>query len=736
MTLEQGTLLHGRYRIVDILGQGGMGSVYRAIDENLGVEVAVKENLFTTEEYARQFRLEAVILANLRHPNLPRVTDHFVVGDQGQYLVQDYIEGEDLRQRMERQGTISEEEVILIGAAICDALTYLHTRKPPVLHRDIKPGNVKITPDGHVYLVDFGLAKVVQGSQATTTGARAMTPGYSPPEQYGTARTDPRSDIYSLGATLYAALTGVIPEDGLARVMDNVQLTPIRKRNSNVSRRLASTIEKAMEPYPDDRFQSASEFKQALLKSSARTQQLTSALSVSPAPSRDQNASIARAAGILEDSAPAIERKPSRPRRRKGRGAGGWLAFFALLLLVGGGYAAWTLNPALGGYVAAQLPFLFPPTMTATATPTESATQALLEEPPLTETPIETPTPGPTATPLPPTATPTPLPSPTPLIPPTPIGGATGQIAFVSSQTGRPQIYLMSNLLDADRRTVQQVTNLDDGACQPSWSPDGMRLVFVSPCLSRSNDYYRGSGLYLINVDGSGLELLTTSFEGNFEPAWSPNGKWIAYTTLKRLNDKPYTQIYLINLIDKSVRIIAGDVDSSAYQPVWNPDGSQIAFARLRFGISQIWYMRVPDTGVASDATYLVRSGDKFLDYLPEWSVDGYIYFTQRNKDNPNDLPRLMRIAYRDRGQDGAAGLVNAAKLPVVDVSVSPDGAWIVYESSEGTGTTDIWLMSNAGVTTIQLTTDRADDFDPVWRPNGQPVPPAASPGAVISPTP
>src|SRR5512133_636417 len=208
MTLERGALLHKRYRIVEILGQGGMGSVYRAVDENLGVDVAVKENLFTTDEYARQFRLEAVILANLRHPNMPRVTDHFVIVGQGQYLVMDYIEGEDLRQRMERVGILPEEEVILIGAAVCDALSYLGTRKTPIIHRDIKPGNVKITPQGQIFLVDFGLAKTMQGSQATTTGARAMTPGFSPPEQYGTARTDQRSDIFSLGATLYAALTG------------------------------------------------------------------------------------------------------------------------------------------------------------------------------------------------------------------------------------------------------------------------------------------------------------------------------------------------------------------------------------------------------------------------------------------------------------------------------------------------------------------------------------------------
>jgi serine/threonine protein kinase len=273
-TLERGALLHKRYRIVEVLGQGGMGSVYRAVDENLGVDVAVKENLFTSDDYARQFRLEAVILANLRHPNLPRVTDHFVIDGQGQYLIMDYVEGEDLRQRMERSGPISEPEAVMIGVAMCDALQYLHTRKPSIIHRDVKPGNVRITPDGRIYLVDFGLAKLVKAGQATSTGARAMTPGYSPPEQYGTARTDLRTDVYSLGATLYAGLTGMIPEDGLARAMDNVELTPIRKRNPKVSKKMAAAIEKAMAVHPEDRFQSAEEFQQALISTNIKTQRL------------------------------------------------------------------------------------------------------------------------------------------------------------------------------------------------------------------------------------------------------------------------------------------------------------------------------------------------------------------------------------------------------------------------------------------------------------------------------
>src|SRR3990170_5224785 len=150
MTLERGSLLNIRYRIVEILGQGGMGSIYRAVDENLGVDVAVKENIFTTEEYARQFRREAVILASLRHPNLPRVTDHFVIEGQGQYLIMDYIEGEDLRERLDREVILPDEDVVILGAAICDALNYLHTRSPQIVHRDIKPGNVKITPSGQI----------------------------------------------------------------------------------------------------------------------------------------------------------------------------------------------------------------------------------------------------------------------------------------------------------------------------------------------------------------------------------------------------------------------------------------------------------------------------------------------------------------------------------------------------------------------------------------------------------
>ena len=168
-----------------------MGTVYLAQDLSLQIKVAVKENLNTNPESERQFQREASLLANLRHSNLPRVTDHFII-DEKQYLVMDYVEGEDLDTRFGRKRP-SVDEVLTWGVAISDALIYIHSRQPPIIHRDIKPANIKLHPDGNLMLVDFGIAKVFD-SQQTTTGARGLTPGYSPPEQYGGSITDHSSD--------------------------------------------------------------------------------------------------------------------------------------------------------------------------------------------------------------------------------------------------------------------------------------------------------------------------------------------------------------------------------------------------------------------------------------------------------------------------------------------------------------------------------------------------------------
>ena len=706
MTLERGTLLHKRYRIVEILGQGGMGSVYRAVDENLGVEVAVKDNLFTTEEYARQFRLEAVILASLRHTNLPRVTDHFVIGEQGQYLVMDYIEGEDLRQRMERQGVLSEEDAILIGAAMCDALQYLHTRKPPIVHRDVKPGNVKITSEGHVYLVDFGLAKMVRGNQATTTGARAMTPGYSPPEQYGTARTDPRSDIYSLGATLYAALTGVIPEDGLARAMDNVELTPIRKRNPKISRRLAQTVEKAMAVRPDDRFQTAEEFKQGLLASNVRTQKMEGDIVVEPPPqataSKEEEEPAPEKPAKIQLLPPSVPPLITDPPKRK---ASPWIAFSFFLLTVLAALIAlivfWDpissaiLGPANSPIATSDLGTV---PVLPTGTATESATQ------PVAPNATATATLPPTKI-IPPSQTPTPSITPTPTITLTPTatlqGGGYGEIAFVSNRSGVPQIYLMK----ADGSGVQQITDIADGACQPDWSPDGLRIVFTSPCSSRQ-DSYSGTHLSIINADGSGLTALPASNAGDFDPAWSPDGIHIAFASLQ--DGMP--QIYILNLTDNSVNHIPMDrAITEARQPAWSPIGAQIVYTVKRVNVLQIWVMSATGDG----QTQLVRSGSEYYDFKPAWSSDGQvIVFTQSN--GTLTMGWLMSIRYDQRESQEAARIKNGNF--VIDAAYSLDSQWIAFETNFDANY-EIAIMRPDGSGRVVLTNDPALDFDPVWRP-------------------
>jgi eukaryotic-like serine/threonine-protein kinase len=704
MTLEQGTLLNGRYRIVDILGQGGMGSVYRAMDENLGMEVAVKENLFTTDEYSRQFRLEAVILASLRHPNLPRVTDHFVFETQGQYLVMDYIEGEDLRQRMERLGTIPEEDAILIGAAISDALSHLHSRKPPVLHRDIKPGNVKITPDGRVFLVDFGLAKLVQGTQATTTGARAMTPGYSPPEQYGTARTDPRSDIYSLGATLYAALTGIIPEDGLARVMDNVQLTPIRKHNPKISRRLATSIEKAMEAYPDDRYQLADEFRRGLLNSSSKTQRFTELdlnITVPPPPEGSEAQTNGEQKPDASPSAPvkavvnAMTTSTMRLRRRLRRNAAASVGG-GLLVLGLAGLFLWNTNASFHAGVIGMLP----PDVVQTYLP-------------------QSPGPGTTEPDLFPfDRTPTPIlePTDTPLPTATSVGGGQGQLAFASDRTGIPQIYLM----DSVGAIIRQLTNEQDGACQPDWSPDGTQLVFTSPCRTKdeTGKGYQGSSLYVVNADGSGKYSLPTTVGGDFDPAWSPDGKRIAFTSLR----DGYDEIYMINLDSNQITRLTKSQSISgglyARMGAWSPFGTQIVYMLKRLGTTQIWVTTDGDVNAAAKPNdQLVQSGDAFSDFLPAWTPDGQFVVFSQSRNNSQAPAWVMSMRYEERDTRLAVRLP-IEPLPIVDVAFSPDGFWMAFESwPDKDGNQDIYISGITGANRTRLTTDPGYDFDPAWRP-------------------
>ncbi|MEP7358734.1 MAG: protein kinase, partial [Anaerolineales bacterium] len=263
MTLVQGQVLNNRYRIDLLLGQGGFGAVYKAWDTSLERACAVKENLETAELTRRQFTREATVLASLSHQNLPRVTDHFYIPGQGQYLVMDFVEGQDLGQLVRSSGPLPAEQALDIIGQVAEALAYLHTRTPPVLHRDIKPANIKITPDGRAVLVDFGLVKMYSPQLETTVGARAITPGYSPPEQYGQGTTDPRSDIYSLAATLYTLLTGEKPQESVQR-FDTDHLKLPHQLNPAIPATVSAVVGRAMALSPSQRYQTVQDMRTAL----------------------------------------------------------------------------------------------------------------------------------------------------------------------------------------------------------------------------------------------------------------------------------------------------------------------------------------------------------------------------------------------------------------------------------------------------------------------------------------
>jgi hypothetical protein len=248
-----------------------MGAVYEAVDQRLGITVALKETLSSETSMRRQFRREARLLAGMQHPALPRVSDHFVEGKRA-FLVMQFIAGLDLAKIIAQQpGPFPREQVIAWADQLLDALVYLHSRDPQVIHRDIKPNNLKLTATGQIALLDFGLAKA-QPSDPSITSSQAFfgyTRHYAPLEQIQDQRTDPRSDIYALGATLYHLLTGVKPPDAMVRASAVLNsgtdpLLPANKIREAVGRHIASILIKAMAQKPEDRYADANEFREAL----------------------------------------------------------------------------------------------------------------------------------------------------------------------------------------------------------------------------------------------------------------------------------------------------------------------------------------------------------------------------------------------------------------------------------------------------------------------------------------
>ena len=683
MELAPKTLLKERYEIIRKLGQGGMGAVYMAHDTALEHVVAVKANRNPLPQSANQFLREAHLLAALRHPNLPRVTDYFIINEV-QYLVMDYIPGDDLNIIIKETGVQPLEMVLQWAEQIGSALAYLHSQTPPVIHRDIKPGNIKLMPSGEVMLVDFGIAKSSDPSQATTTGMTGFTPGYAPPEQYGTAHTGTYTDQYAFAATLYHLLTNQHPADSLQRIMGNAVLTPMNLLNSKIPAPIQTAIERAMSLHPEERFPSVAEFVKVLTNPANLK---APAVSIETSPANP-------VASAHTPTVTGIRAELTKGTAGHRPGSRSWLAgtIIALIVLAGLASAFFVFKP----FSAVQ-----PPTATALssaiATPTTMA-------PAVASSSAAVMTPAPTTEP---TTAPTPQ-----------LLGKGGEIAYVSDKgDGKTmQIWLMTVALN-DKGEVyvvsdKQLTTDPANKSQPAWSPDGKKLLYVAD----SGGATTRLDIWEIDLSDLSLGALDLSkYPGDdFDPAWSPDGQTIAFTNQGAI-DVNVTRLYVMNADGSHVTRLSTTLQEMS--PAWSPDGDYLAYVVKASG-HEVLYLRYRSDGYGTPHQFdmsdpLGRLGD-VVD--PAWSPDGtYIAYTKME----GLLKRIYLARFQDRG-NRLTSLSDASSQQSHNADYeptwSPDSQWIAFTSDES-GKPDICIMNLQGNKRFDLTNNAYTEEQPAWQP-------------------
>jgi len=681
MELTPGQLLNNRYCIQTQLGQGGMGAVFLAMDTALEHPVAIKVNRNPAVESPAQFMREARLLANLRHPNLPRVIDTFQI-DRVQYLVMDYIPGDDLSLRIEREGPQPPEQVLRWAEQLGSALTYLHSQNPAVIHRDIKPANLKLSADGEVILVDFGIAKVTDASQAVTNNASGYTPGFAPPEQYAGTRTGPYSDQYAFAATLYVLFTGQQPADSVQRALGKAVLIPPAEINPSIPKTINDALLHALAVRPDERYASVAEFVKAL------------------------NGAVS-SPGVERPAVPAGTLQAP-PAARKGRN---WIP-------LGIGAAALALGCVLVAVVgvvfmlnrSSRAAFIPPgPTQTLAAVqdtqpaavPTPEATVIVVAAVTAEPSPQPTTTPEPTQT-LEPSATPSSTATPNLL-------GSGGWIAFSSNRGDgqTSQLWKMRVALNdlGQMGPVDLVQLTFDGGdkTQPAWSPDGKELLYVAPGVEPE----QGLDIWVMEADGSQPVNLTARKGDDTDPFWSPDGKSIAFTSHGRADGVP--QIYLMDPDGANQDRIS--LEYAEWSPIWTPD-MQWLFYIISASSHDYFYMRSQageyETPVPYDrATIFGRLGKVAH---PSISPNGdRLAYTRLEGSSA----RVCTVVFSSRGADID---ILTTTNDDSDPAWSSDSKWIVFTSLRD-GNAEIYIMSDGGTQQTNLTLDPAQDQQPVWQP-------------------
>jgi serine/threonine protein kinase len=572
-----------------------------------------------------------MVLARLEHPNLVNVTDFFSEEDN-LYLVMRYVEGQSLDQRIQDQGPLPEVQVTSWARQLLTALVYCHNQG--VLHRDIKPLNIIITPEGQAVLVDFGLVKLwnPQAPQ-TQTGLRGMaTPGYAPPEQYeGMAgHTDARSDLYSLGATLYHALTGHVPSAAFARITDPTALQELGSLQPPLDTTLEQVILKALALKPAERFQSAQEMESALIPRASASVQ-------SPISAR----------GTKMKALP-------------------WIV--AIILVAACSISMLALTQGL--------PFL-----PSSPAPTSSPTVAVVAAPTVTVEPANTKAPIPTLI-APSTGSPTVLEPETPtpqaflrgseLHPLTydtgdeyvPSLSSDGRrLLFMSNRTGNWQIFV----IDLETQQWQRVTDTGVYDYHPRFSPDDSRIVFSSNVSGERH-------IYLMEADGSNWQQISHGNDDSY-PMYFPDGQSILFMSSRGGE----SGIYRVDLDDGSESVII-DTPANESFPFLSPDGRRVVYQSDAAGNQDIYLMSITDNGVPRQLTY-----HSARDANPVFSADGSSVFFETNRDGDYEI-------YQVDLNSGA--LQNLTQSPGNDQIpwADPGGDWLLFQSDRN-GSWDIFAL-------------------------------------------
>lgn len=703
--MDPGFILKSRYKVIDLLGKGGMGEVYLAEDQSLANQVAVKVNHNLSAHASAQFIREARLLASLKHPNLPRVIDYFTENDS-QYLVMDFIPGENLRTIVEQKTPLSTPLILQWAEQLGNALSYLHTQNPPIYHRDIKPANIKITPKGEVILVDFGIAKTGEASQETQSGAWGYTPGYAPPEQVSGLRTGPYSDQFSLAATLYYLFTGRPPADSAKRMIGEEDLIPLQQLNPTIPPHSAFAIEKAMSIKPEARFSTVQDFIAALCNTSPI-----------PDPSSTQNTRVAERTVMsssrgappvpLAAAAMPAQATPALPEKKKS--ALGWIIGAVVLIGLGIG-AVFVLKNLAGGSSRLDVP----PAPTITPMVIVITAQAPNTPMPATLEPTATqPEPTPSSEPLP---TETTAPSYTSI-------GKGGKVAFVSDRQadGFDQIWLMDVVQDDSGNlsgiNPVQLTFDEGNKANPAWSPDGSKLLYSGFSKGFSaNGNPLAMDIFLLDLTTTGAEPVDLSQRQRDDkyPSWSPSGDMIVFTSYYR--DDGIPQLFMTDP-QGSQQTRLSERFAESYS-TWTPNAEFLLFVQS-IGNLNVVYMRDKFSQYTNGENKFDRMSDEGrLGSVsePNVSLDGSILaYTQTVGSKTN----IFIAPFADRGKT-VTGLTSSGmdRWPFW----SPDGQWLLFNSTRD-GNAEIYIMDKTGGQVTNLTNLPSQDKEPAWQPVAFPIP-------------